>query len=76
MHHISLGRPLKGTPVILIIDDLNTALSTNKQASQSGTSPSTPTSATNHASKREEPPNRGFGGSDVLTHHNGARGGT
>lgn len=23
MHHISLGRPLKGTPVILIIDDLN-----------------------------------------------------
>jgi hypothetical protein len=23
MHHISLGRPLKGTPVVLIIDDLN-----------------------------------------------------
>ena len=23
MHHISLGRPLKHTPVILIIDDLN-----------------------------------------------------
>jgi hypothetical protein len=23
MHHISLGRPLHGTPVILIIDDLN-----------------------------------------------------
>lgn len=23
MHHISLGRPLKGTPVVLIIDDLH-----------------------------------------------------
>ena len=33
LHHISLGRPLKGTPVILIIDDLDTRV-VNKQTGE------------------------------------------
>ena len=52
MHHIGIGRPLAGTPVVLIIADLDIRVINTQTSELLRTSPSTPTSTTNPKTKK------------------------
>ena len=63
MHHISIGRAHHGTPVILLVADLDIRVINTHTGYQ-------------RRFKNRKPPNRRFEDSDVLRHHESAPGGT